>query len=251
LTHWPPELDPSLAYNKHSPHTLFSLCSTLTVPSPPISISARVERLLQAPAHRVSHSRYIWVVHPHPTLYPNPTLVGPISQNGPSMAHSRKRTRPQVDYSLPDQKPIKRPRLSGVSRNHLQTLNPKYQADNTPHDQVLSQVKPGVTPPKSPRSQNRKRRAEDSLPSQIPPKKSKSADTVDAPWNFSPEFYSSLSKIWLTPRALRELDRQNNISSPKPKRRAKLIALAKLGVEPDLFDLLGVCRHDSIMKKSY
>ncbi|EHK42994.1 hypothetical protein TRIATDRAFT_13340, partial [Trichoderma atroviride IMI 206040] len=76
--------------------------------------------------------------------------------------------------------------------------------------------------------------------------------------NFPPEFYDGLSKIWLTPRALRELDRRNEnlpLSNSKPAaefvkpRGAKLAALAKLGVSkraqfaasggPDLSDLKG------------
>ncbi|GFP53166.1 hypothetical protein TASIC1_0002035000 [Trichoderma asperellum] len=102
-------------------------------------------------------------------------------------------------------------------------------------------------------------RADEPLPDHIS-KSSNSSSTVHRPSNFPPEFYDSLSKIWLTPRALRELDRRNeNLPQSKTKpvagfvkpRAAKLAALAKLGSSelvqfaaaggPDLSDLKGVC----------
>lgn len=93
-------------------------------------------------------------------------------------------------------------------------------------------------------------------------KLSKSSGKRHKPSNFNPEFYDRLSKIWLTPRALRELDRRNEslpLSKPKPTARlekpcrAKLVALAKFGFSelaqfaafggPDLSDLKGVCAY--------
>ncbi|RYC58169.1 hypothetical protein CHU98_g8038 [Xylaria longipes] len=50
------------------------------------------------------------------------------------------------------------------------------------------------------------------------------------PSDFPPEFYDNLSKIWLTPRALRELDRRNRDRFPKPfaaqKQHVKQVARA-------------------------
>jgi hypothetical protein len=66
------------------------------------------------------------------------------------------------------------------------------------------------------RPQNRKRQhaesdlSQDDLPSQ-PSKKLKSIREHHSAPNFPPEFYDSLSKVWLTPRALRELDRRNQL----------------------------------------
>ncbi|TWU71204.1 hypothetical protein ED733_002556 [Metarhizium rileyi] len=60
------------------------------------------------------------------------------------------------------------------------------------------------------RPQNRKRRPPDELSQGNPPAK-KTKTTRDN--NFSPTFWDKLSKVWLTPRALRELDRRN-ISHP-------------------------------------
>ncbi|OAA34875.1 hypothetical protein NOR_08261 [Metarhizium rileyi] len=57
------------------------------------------------------------------------------------------------------------------------------------------------------RPQNRKRRPPDELSQGNPPAK-KTKTTRDN--NFSPTFWDKLSKVWLTPRALRELDRRNN-----------------------------------------
>lgn len=113
-------------------------------------------------------------------------------------------------------------------------------------------------------SSQKRQRADDSLSDQTSSKKKKpkSTSTGDKPANFSPKFYDNLSKIWLTPRALRELNRRNEERPPsksksKPTagfvkpRGAKLAALAKLGVPelalfaaaggPDLSDLKGVC----------
>lgn len=64
--------------------------------------------------------------------------------------------------------------------------------------------------------------------------------------NFSPEFWDNLSNIWLTPRALRELDRRNNIqSSPEPTPPGEVYSrdLARFARHggPDLQHLRGVC----------
>lgn len=193
----------------------------------------------------------------HPTLYPDRSLTCRSSQNGPSMA--QKRGSHEVNDSLPDQNPIKKTRLNGVSRNQSRTLTTKSRADEPSHDRASPELKSGgVSPPHS-RSQTRKRRAEDVLPKQVLPKKSKSTCTVLAPSNFPPEFYDNLSKIWLTPRALQELDRRNEVAGPsrKPRRLAKLTALAKLGVADlaisvsDLIHLQEVYRHGSIVMKSF
>ncbi|KIE02323.1 hypothetical protein MAJ_01981, partial [Metarhizium majus ARSEF 297] len=63
------------------------------------------------------------------------------------------------------------------------------------------------------RPQNRKRQHPDELSQSNPP--AKKAKTT---WenNFSPTFWDKLSKVWLTPRALRELDRRNNSHSLLP-----------------------------------
>ncbi|KAL7923273.1 hypothetical protein ACQKWADRAFT_312374 [Trichoderma austrokoningii] len=64
------------------------------------------------------------------------------------------------------------------------------------------------------RSEDRKRRAGDPLQDLTPSKKLKSSGTVHRPWNFPPEFYDNLSKVWLTPLALQELDRRNDQNPP-------------------------------------
>ncbi|CAJ2508694.1 Uu.00g137200.m01.CDS01 [Anthostomella pinea] len=64
---------------------------------------------------------------------------------------------------------------------------------------------------------NRKRqRADDGNGAQggHPCKKIKSGRSHHRVSNFSPEFWDNLSKVWLTPRALRELDRRNSIRPP-------------------------------------
>ncbi|KAH7129629.1 hypothetical protein B0J13DRAFT_452806 [Dactylonectria estremocensis] len=62
------------------------------------------------------------------------------------------------------------------------------------------------------RPQNRKRqRADEISQDNSPAKKAKSTGGR----NFSPAFWDNLSRVWLTPRALRELDRRNN-TRPSP-----------------------------------
>ncbi|KAI0399450.1 hypothetical protein F4802DRAFT_37074 [Xylaria palmicola] len=64
------------------------------------------------------------------------------------------------------------------------------------------------------RPPNRKRHwAGDPSQEQPPTKKIRSKRKYRSPLNFSPGFWDHLSKVWLTPRALRELDRRNN---PQP-----------------------------------
>src|SRR5437762_10083371 len=112
-----------------------------------------------------------------------------------------------------------------------------------------------ATCPKS-RPQNRKRQhteadflLEDSL--SRPSKKFKSTKDHHSASNFPPAFYDSLSKVWLTRRALRELDRRNHLKSstcaptpaPEPVHklptRKELQRFSRHG-GPELGDLRGV-----------
>ncbi|KAG8410641.1 hypothetical protein J3459_017023 [Metarhizium acridum] len=61
------------------------------------------------------------------------------------------------------------------------------------------------------RPQNTKRRANEPSQHNPPAKRAKLGEKS----NFSPEFWDNLSKVLLTPRALRELDRRNN-AQPLP-----------------------------------
>ncbi|KAL7919194.1 hypothetical protein ACQKWADRAFT_210330 [Trichoderma austrokoningii] len=66
------------------------------------------------------------------------------------------------------------------------------QADEPPHDQAPSE-----------------------LPASLRWKTERDEQTAaQGPWNFPPEFYDNLSTVWLTPLALRELDRRNACLSP-------------------------------------
>ncbi|KAJ8106073.1 hypothetical protein ONZ43_g7185 [Nemania bipapillata] len=92
------------------------------------------------------------------------------------------------------------------------------------------------------RAQNRKRQHEgdDVHPSE----KIKAAGYRD-PSNFSPDFWENLSKIWLTPRALRELDRRNHIRPvTEPRIQEKIYSedLARFARHggPDLQHLRGL-----------
>ncbi|KAJ3494995.1 hypothetical protein NLG97_g3708 [Lecanicillium saksenae] len=61
--------------------------------------------------------------------------------------------------------------------------------------------------------QNRKRRnTYDTTQGSPPAKRIKSTSAARIPSNFPPEFWDNLSKVWLTPRALREKDRRNGVS---------------------------------------
>jgi hypothetical protein len=87
----------------------------------------------------------------------------------------------------------------------------------------------------------------------LPVKKFKSTKKHKSAGNFPPEFYDSLSKVHLTRRALRELDRRNQLKSsiraqvamPKPIRESTPEELQRFarrgGVELD--DLRGVRNH--------
>ncbi|KAH9883633.1 hypothetical protein F4778DRAFT_766050 [Xylariomycetidae sp. FL2044] len=67
------------------------------------------------------------------------------------------------------------------------------------------------------RPPNRKRQHADELTQDPRPSKKIKSKGCHHSSNFSPEFWDSLSKVWLTPRALRELDRRNSIRpSTKP-----------------------------------
>ncbi|KAK5656498.1 hypothetical protein OQA88_4475 [Cercophora sp. LCS_1] len=94
------------------------------------------------------------------------------------------------------------------------------------------------------RQQNRKRPRADDLPQEHRPgKKIRSEDGLKKSSNFSPEFWDNLSKVLLTPRALRELDRRNNAQPitkpPSPAVYIKDLArFARCG-GPDLRHLRG------------
>jgi hypothetical protein len=108
----------------------------------------------------------------------------------------------------------------------------------------------------NPRPQNRKRQyaeadsLQDDPPSRLS-KKLKSTKDHHSAYNFLPSFYDSLSKVWLTRRALRELDRRNHLKSstcaptpaPKPVHklptRKELQRFSRHG-GPELRDLRGV-----------
>ena len=105
--------------------------------------------------------------------------------------------------------------------------------------------------PKS-RPQNRKRqRAEEDISQDGLSSKRFKSTRKHHSYNFPPEFYDSLSKVWLTRRALRELDRRNHLKSstfapalaPKPvhklSTRKELQQFSRHG-GPELGDLRGV-----------
>ncbi|PQK08286.1 hypothetical protein BB8028_0001g03640 [Beauveria bassiana] len=67
---------------------------------------------------------------------------------------------------------------------------------------------------------------------------------VRKPSNFTPSFWDNLSKFWLTPRALRELDRRNNFNSvarPPTSAELRTTSLARFATRggPDLCHLRG------------
>ncbi|KAM3521659.1 hypothetical protein NHJ13051_006129 [Beauveria bassiana] len=90
--------------------------------------------------------------------------------------------------------------------------------------------------------QNRKRPNPDGTAQDSPPtKRIKSDSAVQVASNFPPEFWDSLSKVWLTSRALREKDRRNSLRSPAApiiKTAATLARFARRG-GPDLGHLRG------------
>ncbi|EJP67430.1 uncharacterized protein BBA_03210 [Beauveria bassiana ARSEF 2860] len=89
---------------------------------------------------------------------------------------------------------------------------------------------------------NRKRPNPDGTAQDSPPaKRIKSDSAVQVASNFPPEFWDSLSKVWLTSRALREKDRRNSLRSPAApiiKTAATLARFARRG-GPDLGHLRG------------
>ncbi|KAK4186402.1 hypothetical protein QBC35DRAFT_270291 [Podospora australis] len=92
--------------------------------------------------------------------------------------------------------------------------------------------------------QNRKRHLADDPPQEHrPSKKLRVKGRAQSSSNFAPEFWDNLSKVWLTPRALRELDRRNDARpAPKPPTPAvyttDLAQFARRG-GPDLRHLRG------------
>ncbi|KAI1865945.1 uncharacterized protein JN550_007923 [Neoarthrinium moseri] len=160
------------------------------------------------------------------------------------MARLQARKRPRIDNHPPDQVPSKRAKLSGV-----------YPVDGPPHDQApFDRTIPNGVFPKPSRSPNRKRRTTDPLQDQPPLKKPKSRGAVHRASSFPSEFYDNLSKVWLTRRALQEVDRRNDsLSLPKlPAHQKHIRDLAQTIKEggsdlarfartggPDLSDLQG------------
>ncbi|KAK3317217.1 hypothetical protein B0T19DRAFT_287600 [Cercophora scortea] len=73
-----------------------------------------------------------------------------------------------------------------------------------------------------------------------PKKKIKSARKRSSPPNFSPEFWDNLSRVWLTPRALRELDRRNKARLSETKQPLPTPSVSTNN--PDL-DLVEFAKH--------
>ncbi len=97
---------------------------------------------------------------------------------------------------------------------------------------------------------NRKRTRADDLPQEHRPNKrakSRGGLHLHGPPNFPPEFWDNLSKVWLTRRALRELDRRNNAQPPSaPVASAPAVFTSDLARfsrhgGPNLRHLRGVC----------
>ncbi|KAK4449822.1 hypothetical protein QBC34DRAFT_83452 [Podospora aff. communis PSN243] len=92
--------------------------------------------------------------------------------------------------------------------------------------------------------QNRTRSRADDPPQEVhPSKKLRLKGRAQSSPNFAPEFWDNLSKVWLTPRALREIDRRNDaLPPPKPPAPAvytkDLARFARRG-GPDLRHLRG------------
>lgn len=129
---------------------------------------------------------------------------------------------------------------SPESKSRTQGRN---RADESLHGSPSSQLA-------KPRSETRKRPTNDPPPDLTLAKRLKTIPR--RPWNFCPEFYDNLSKIWLTPLALQELDRRNHeealsnpvitqasIGPPVGAGTTDLARFARMG-GPDLSDLRGV-----------
>ncbi|KAF5020417.1 hypothetical protein F66182_7544 [Fusarium sp. NRRL 66182] len=166
------------------------------------------------------------------------------------MARPQKRKRERVDDPLPNQISSNKAEPNLARPGPSRTQDQKARAD----DQILCDKRNHIVSPRLSSAGIRKRQADE--PQQHNrSKKPRSTDAVHKPLNFPPDFYNNLSKVWLTPRALRELDRRNEklpLSKPTTgvgSRRAKLSALARFGVPelalfataggPDLSDLQG------------
>jgi hypothetical protein len=114
----------------------------------------------------------------------------------------------------------------------------------TPHPYPL--VLPSTRWPVMAGPQNRKRQHANHL-SQDNHVKKKTRSSAECP-NFSPQFWDSLSRVPLTARALRELDRRNNIQpppkleGPRKLHSGNLARFARRG-GPDLRHLRGVRPH--------
>lgn len=169
-----------------------------------------------------------------------------------------KRKRPRPEDLLPDQISLKKPKSSDVCPRQSEDQNQKTRPDNPLQDQVpATNTHPNSVFPEPSRPQN------DLLQDQVPLKKSKSSGAAHRPSNFPPEFYDNLSKVWLTPRALRELNRRNeglylptrtvdqiyieDLPLAARKGGSDLARFARTG-GPDLRDLHGVCLHRSIFR---
>lgn len=93
---------------------------------------------------------------------------------------------------------------------------------------------------------NRKRRNPDDLENDYAVAKRTKFSTVQSASTHPPKFWDNLSKVWLTPRALRELDRRNDKSpittstaTPSGATATTLARFARRG-GPDLRHLRGV-----------
>src|SRR6266699_1795274 len=127
------------------------------------------------------------------TAAKTPTATSPTASKDSSLAN---RSLPRALHTSASRQ-IQRPRPSLVSNrpSHLLAVNPPW--------------------PLMARPQNRKRqRADDPSQEHPPTKKIKSRRGIQSTSNFSPQFWDDLSRVWLTPRALRELDRRNRIQPP-------------------------------------
>ncbi|ATY62549.1 hypothetical protein A9K55_007579 [Cordyceps militaris] len=85
----------------------------------------------------------------------------------------------------------------------------------------------------------------DSIQGSLPAKRIKSSSVVGKVSNFPPKFWDNLSKVWLTPRALRELDRRKD-AQPRTAISAALITATPTNLArfarrggPDLCHLRG------------
>jgi hypothetical protein len=160
-----------------------------------------------------------------------------------------------ADLSRTASRPCTSP-ISNVSHPRAESgtqSNPRLNATLIP---LFQSARPLMAACPKSRPQNRKRQhaeadlSQDDLPS-LPSKKFKSTREHHSASNFPPAFWDSLSKVWLTRRALRELDRRNQLKSSacvrapahKPVRpssnRKDLQRFARLG-GPELGDLRGV-----------